>query len=460
MPFTSTVASDLLFFYTGNTDWDFEHVLPYFKKSENNLDPDIRGDTEYHGVGGYLNVGRFPYQDENVNNLAEAFREIGYAELDCNGKKQSGFTIAQTTQNNSLRYSTNRAFLEPVLKRRPNLKVVTNVRVTKILIHPHSKAAYGVKYVLERNRHVAGRIFASKEVIVSGGAVNSPQLLMLSGVGPREVLEPLGVPVIKDLKVGENLQDHASAPGTFLTRGMYKEPELSDVLMDILKYSEPKKQGPLASTGINQVVAYVNTKFANKSIDHPDAMIFFIHLNPKEGEETEKVVFFPTVLRPKSRGKVTINSTDPFSSPLIYQNYFSDPDDVKVHIDIFNVAKQLAETSALKNAGYVLNTTFLPTENDFKTGKNPLWRDPEFSTLFSNFHLCGTCKMGPDRDRNAVVDPALRVRGIARLRVIDASIMPYIVSGNINAPTVMIAEKGADMIKRHWGHSSGQNKRG
>ncbi|XP_021938213.1 glucose dehydrogenase [FAD, quinone]-like isoform X2 [Zootermopsis nevadensis] len=437
---------------TGNTDWDFEHVLQYFKKSENNLDPDIRGDTEYHGVDGYLNVGRFPYQNEDVNHLVEALREIGYAEVDCNGKQQSGFMIAQATQKNSIRQSTNRAFLEPILKRRPNLKVVTNVRVTKILIHPQSVAAYGVEYVLEGNRHVAGSIFATKEVIVSGGAVNSPQLLMLSGVGPKEVLQPLGIPVMKDLKVGENLQDHASTPGVFFTREKHKTSQLSDILMDFLKYSEPKKEGLWASTGVNQLIAYINTKYANKSIDHPDVMGFFIHLNPKEGNEIDKVVFFPTVLRPKSRGKIIINSTDPFSSPLIYQNYFSELDDIKIHIDACNIAKQLAETSALKNAGYVLNTTFLPTENDFKTGKNPLWRDPEFSTLFSNFHLCGTCKMGPYSDRNAVVDPALRVHGVARLRVIDASVMPYIVSGNLNAPTVMIAEKGADIIKRHWRH--------
>jgi choline dehydrogenase len=442
---------DLLLFPAGNTDWDFEHVLPYFKKSENNLDKDIRGDREYHGVDGYLNVGRFPYQNEDVNHMVEAFRELGYAEVDCNGKQQSGFMIAQATQKNSVRQSTNRAFLEPVLKRRPNLKVVTNVRVTKILIHPESKAAYGVMYVLEGNRQVAGRIFASKEVIISGGAVNSPQLLMLSGIGPKEVLQPLGVPVVKNLKVGENLQDHASAPGIFFSQERHKTSKFSAILKDLLEYSKPKKQGCWASTGVNQLVAYVNTKYANKSIDHPDAMIFFIHLGPKEGDDSDKVVFFPTVLRPKSRGKIIINSTDPFSSPLIYQNYFSEPDDIKVHIDSCNVAKQLAETSALKNAGYILNTTFLPTENDFETGNNPLWRDPEFLAQFSNFHLCGTCKMGPASDSSAVVDPTLRVHGVARLRVVDASVMPHIVSGNLNAPTVMIAEKGADMVKRHWG---------
>lgn len=440
-----------MLFFAGNKGWDFEHVLPYFKKSEHNLDPDIREDTEYHGVDGYLSVGRFPYQDETVRHLAEAFKEIGYTEVDSNGKHQSGFMIAQLTQRNSLRQSTNRAFLEPVLKRRPNLKIVTNVRVTKILINKLN-VAYGVQYALERNRHLGGKIFASRDVIISAGVINSPQLLMLSGVGPKEILQPLGIPVIKDLKVGENLQDHASTPGVFFTRPSYEEPQFSgtSILMDALNYAEPKRRGPWTSTGVNQVVAYTNTKYSNESIDYPDAMIFFLYLAAKTQNEIGKVVFLPTVLRPKSRGKLTINNTDPFSSPLIHQNYFSEPDDIKIHIDIFNIAKQLAETYALKNTGYVLNTTFLPTENDFKTGNNPLWKQPEFSSQFSNFHLCGTCKMGPDNDQDAVVDPSLRVRGISRLRVIDASIMPYIVSGNINAPTIMIAEKGADMIKRYW----------
>ncbi|XP_033611415.1 glucose dehydrogenase [FAD, quinone] isoform X2 [Cryptotermes secundus] len=444
----------------GNEGWDFEHVLPYFKKSEHNLDPDVRKDTEYHGVDGYLSVGRFTFQGETVGRLTEAFKEIGYTEVDSNGKHQSGFMIAQMTQRNSLRQSTNRAFLEPILKRRPNLKIVTNVRVTKILIN-ESNMAYGVQYILEKNRHVGGKIFASREVIVSAGVVNSPQLLMLSGIGPKEVLQPLSIPVMKDLKVGENLQDHASTPGVFFTRPKHEKPQFSgtSILMDILNYAEPKRHGPLTSTELNQVVAYTNTKYSNSSIDYPDAMIFFLDLAAKTQSETDKVVFLPTVLRPKSRGKITINTTDPFSSPLIHQNYFSEPDDIKIHIDIFNVAKQLAETYAMKNTGYVLNTTFLPTENDFKTGKNPLWRHPEFLSQFSIFHLCGTCKMGPDDDETAVVDPSLRVRGIGKLRVVDASIMPYIVSGNINAPTIMVAEKGADLIKRYWGRAHDEIER-
>ncbi|XP_069699029.1 glucose dehydrogenase [FAD, quinone]-like [Periplaneta americana] len=433
----------------GNTGWDFESVLPYFKKSENNLDPDINNDTEYHNTGGYQTVQRFPYQDENVKHLVRAFREIGVKEVDYNGKQQLGYMLAQATQKGGLRQSTNRAFLEPV-RNRKNLKVVTGVRVTKVLIRPGTNTAYGIVCVEEKDHEQVKIFLAHNEVILSGGAINSPQLLMLSGIGPKEVLQPLKIPVIKDLKVGENLQDHASTPGVFFMYGKYKEQNMDDIFLNSLKYSQPNREGPWTATGTNQVVAYANSKYANKSIDYPDLMIFFISLDARDESEQNKIVFYSTFLRPKSRGKVTLQSADPFSQPLIYPNYFTDPDDIKRHLDSFNFAKKLAETTTLKEAGFVLNTTYMPTEEDFKTGKNPFWRDPENFSQFSNFHLSGTCKMGPATDPTAVVSPTLRVHGIRNLRVIDVSIMPYVVSANTNAPTIMIAEKGADMIKKYW----------
>ncbi|PSN34475.1 Glucose dehydrogenase [FAD, quinone] [Blattella germanica] len=433
----------------GNTGWDFHQVLQFFKKSENNLDPDISKNKEYHHTEGFQSVSRFPYQDEIVIHLTEAYKEIGLKHVDYNAKQQTGYMVAQATQENGERRSTNKAFLEPV-RTRPNLKIITNVRVTKVLINPKTKTAIGVEYEGEINKNVKGKVYASKDVILSSGAVGSPQLLMLSGIGPSEVLDPLGISVIKNLEVGRNLQDHAAAPGSFYTYGKFTPIETANLFMNSLQYSYPKRTGPWSSTGANQVVAFAKTKYADKDIDYPDIAIYFITSDAQNKDEQNKLVFYPTVLRPKSRGKITINSTNAFAPPLIYPNYFSNPDDIKIHLESYKIAKDLGNTKIFKQAGYKLNTADIPTEEDFRTGNNPQWKNPANFGFFTNFHLSGTCKMGPLSDSSAVVDPTLRVHGIKKLRVIDVSIMPYLVSGNTNAPTIMIAEKGADMIKKYW----------
>ncbi|KAJ9594122.1 hypothetical protein L9F63_014438 [Diploptera punctata] len=435
--------------HLGNTGWDFKNVLPYFKKSENNLDPDISKDTKYHSTGGYLSVGRFPYQDTAVQNLSAAFNEIGFKYVDFNAEKQTGIMISQVTQENGERFSSNRAFLKPIRKRQ-NIKVVTNIRITKILIEPKTKTAYGIEYVGEKNQKIHNKVYASKEVILSSGAVGSPVLLMRSGIGPKDVLDVLGIKAIKYLDVGRNLQDHATVPGSYYMIRKYEDTQVTNLLMNSILYSRPKRQGPWSATGTTQVVAFAKTKYASQNIDYPDIGIYFLIDAASKENELNKLNFIPTVLRPKSRGKITINSTDPFSPPLIYPNYFSHPYDIKVHLESYKIAEELANTTSFKLANYKLNVSALPTEEYFKTGNNSEWRDLANFRLFSIFHLSGTCKMGPSNDTSAVVDPTLKVHGVKQLRVIDASIMPHLVSGNINAPTMMIAEKGADMIKKFW----------
>ena len=418
------------------------------------MDPDIANNTRHHSIGGYLSVGRYPYQDKNAKAIHDAFQEIGYNGVDFNTETHAGVMSAQATQQNGYRQSSNRAFIDPIRNTRSNLKVITNIRVTKVLIHPENNTAYGVEYAFERDRKHTGRIIANKEVILSAGAVNSPQILMLSGIGPRDVLSALNIPLVQDLHVGHNLQDHFSAPGVFYTLSEEASylPTNEDVLIDSLKYSSPKRGGPWASIGVSSTCAKINTKLANKSVDNPDVQLIFTTKNTCANSALpicyyNAVNFHSTVLRPKSRGYITINTTDPFTQPLIYPNYFSHPEDVEATLDSFNIAIKLGNTEALKEAGFKINTTFLPTRENFETGTNPMW---DRSGWFSFHHQSGTCKMGPKNDSTAVVDPQLQVYSVRGLRVADASIMPYVTSGNTNAPCMMIGEKAADMIRKSW----------
>jgi choline dehydrogenase len=442
-------------YISGNVGWSYEEVLPYFKKSENNMDPDIANNTKYHNVGGYLSVGRFTYIERNAKEIYEAFKELGYNDIDFNTETHSGVMSVQATQENGERRSTNRAFLEPIRDKRNNLKVVTNVRVTKVLIYPDNQTAYGVEYASEKNRSKTGKVFAKKEVIISTGAVGSPQLLMLSGIGPTETLSPLGIHVIKDLKVGQNLQDHFSAPGVFFTLNENARvmPSNEQILIDSIKYSSSRRDSPWASIGASGICAKINMRYANKSIDNPDVqLIFTTHTTCTKKRIPicyyNQINIHSALLRPKSRGYVTINTTDPFSQPLIYPNYFTEPEDIDTITDSYNIAIQLGNTKTLRDAGFIVNASFLPTREDFESGTNPLWGPEAF---YSFHHQSGTCKMGPMNDATAVVDPQLKVHGVKGLRVADASIMPYVTSGNINAPCIMIGEKVSDMIKQSWG---------
>ncbi|PSN31266.1 Glucose dehydrogenase [FAD, quinone] [Blattella germanica] len=440
----------------GNEGWDFESVLPYFKKSEDNLDPEIAKDTKYHSTGGYLKVSKFTGIHPTTPVLAEGWKELGYNEVDFNGPTQTGYSYYQATQYNAERWSVNRAFLEPVRRTRPNLKVITNVRVTKVLIDPDSKTAYGVEYIGENNRNISGKLFAKKDVILSGGTVGSAELLLRSGIGPKEVLDPLSIPTIQNLQVGENYQDHFCAQLVEFEFGEYEEETVPDLLKDLVGYMKPIREGKYTQGLINEIIVLGKTKFADPD-DYPDLEITF-HVNHAKSKGQKNVLVFNHSLnRPKSRGKLTINDTEPFSPPLIYQNYFSDPDDVKVFVDGIDLAKRLEKTEAFKKYGLILKNDFNVTVDNLKTIlKDPRWKDYTYRDQFTNYHITGTCKMGPKNDTAAVVDNKLKVYGVNNLRVIDASIMPHLIGANLMCTTVMIAEKGADLIKQYWNSSKAE----
>ncbi|KDR14278.1 Glucose dehydrogenase [acceptor], partial [Zootermopsis nevadensis] len=450
----------------GNSGWAFKDVLPHFKKWENNSDPSIAQDTEYHNIGGPQNVGWFPYQDRNVQPLLEAFQEVGYQEVDFNGRNQTGVMRAQFFQKNGARQSSNHAYIKPVRNVRSNLKVITNVRVTKVLINPVTKLTKGVEYVWEHNKDRKGKVFANKEVIISCGAINSPQLLMLSGIGPKRTLRSLGIRVMQDLNVGYNFQTSIKSGGIdlILPDSQAMMPSDEDVLQGILEYYK-NRQGPLSAEGSYQVTAYIPSRYASPFEDLPDLQfgllpkITFLDATKPDQEWPHIIPYSyynrisvqPYDVRPNSYGYITINTTDPFSPPLIYPNFFSAEEDLNVLIDGYNfIAKKLSKTKALNNLGIFLDTTPVPECAHFYFGTDSYWNCLSRIYNETSQRYGGSCKMGPSSDRSAVVDPHLKVHGFKNLRVVDASIMPIYVNANTYAVTLMIAEKGASMIKDDW----------
>nr|CAD7434686.1 unnamed protein product [Timema monikensis] len=432
----------------GNEGWGYEDILKYFVKSEDNGDPKLVK-TNYHGSGGYQSVEVYPYQDINTMALLKGLEEIGLTTRDINGEHQKGVMLSQMTAKNGERRSANIAFLKPIRDKRPNLKVLTNALVTKVLIDAYTKTANGVQY------HKNGKFMtaiARKEVIVSGGAINSPQLLQLSGVGPREVLEPLGIPVIQDLKVGYNFHDHICSSGVNYTLTKTSQWAGLDAQYEHLTEYALNRTGPLSATGVAQVVAFKTTEYENIT-DYNDIQFTFenTHLGGVHPNSYyDQITVIPIVLRPKSRGYIKIKSKDPFEHPLINPNYFSEEYDIKILLKGLQYGIDFLKSKTFQELGYRLNTSPMQGCSKHEFGSEPYWRCVIKKYSRTNYHLGGSCKMGPASDQDAVVDSSLRVYNVTNLRVIDASIMPFVISGNTNAPTMMIAEKGADMIKRDW----------
>ncbi|KAL0266695.1 UNVERIFIED_CONTAM: hypothetical protein PYX00_009168 [Menopon gallinae] len=453
----------------GNPGWGYKDALYYFKKSEDNRNPYLAR-SKYHSRGGYLTVQESPWRSPLALAFVQAGQEVGYDNIDINGASQTGFMLAQGTLRRGSRCSTAKAFLRPV-RLRKNIHTAMGSHAIKVLINPKSKRAYGIMFVRNGVKQI---VYAKKEVILSAGAINTPQLLMLSGVGPEEELNKFNIPVIKNLKVGENLQDHVGLGGmTFLIDKPVSIVQERFQTVPITTHYIINERGPMTTLGGLEAVAFVNTKYANKSGTYPDIQFHFApaSVNSDAGVRVRKILgltdrlynavykpianqdvytILPLLLRPKSRGHVRLRSANPFHYPIIFANYFDHPQDIATLVEGAKIAARVGSAKAFRPFNSRIHTTPIPGCRAFPFGTDEYWECAIRHISMTIYHPVGTCKMGPEWDPDAVVDPRLRVYGIKGLRVIDASIMPTIVSGNTNAPVIMIGEKGADLVKEDW----------
>ncbi|WP_206955762.1 GMC family oxidoreductase [Trinickia acidisoli] len=416
----------------GNRGWRYADVLPYFMKSEDQE----RGADAYHGVGGPLKVSDLRLRRPIADHFIAAAQDIGIPlNPDYNGANQEGVGYFQQTAHKGFRWSTAKGFLKPA-RSRGNLRVETRAQACRVLFE--GNAAVGVEYLQDGERKTAR---ARAEVILASGAIGSPQILQHSGIGPATLLQSAGVPVRHDLPgVGRNLQDHLQVRLVFRTR----ERTLNDEVNHPLRKAWIGMQYALWRTGPLTLAASQVAIFTRSgpNVDRPDIQF---HMQPlsadKPGQGAHPFSAFTASvcqLRPFSRGCIEIQSPDPLQYPQIHANYLSDERDHPVVIGGIKVARRIAAAPSL--APHIVSE-FVPGAH-YRTDAELLDAARQFSQ--SIYHPAGTCKMG--HDPLAVVDDRLRVHGIARLRVVDASIMPELVSGNTNAPVIMIAEKAADMI--------------
>jgi len=419
----------------GNEGWGWDDVLPYFQKSE---DQERGGDT-FHGKGGPLSVSDIRLKLELCEAYIKGAEEVGIKRNnDFNGPVQEGVGYYQQTTRNGRRCSTAVAYLNPA-KNRSNLKIITNALVTRIRMEGNE--AKGVEYLKDQKLHQAD---CNAEIVLSAGAVGSPHILNLSGIGDATDLSAKSISVTMHLPgVGKNLQDHVQARMLYrCTRPI----TLNDQVRNPFKKLKMaldfvfKRSGPL-TIGAGQVGIFAR---ALPESAWPDTQFHFMPFSAdKPGEGLHSYSGFTSTvcqLRPESRGKIRLKSPLPTDAPEIHPNYFSEDLDRRVIIAALKLGQNIANTSAM--APYI-EEEIAPTRDIIDDSELLEYARNAGTTVF---HPVGTCKMGIENDLNSVVDQNLRVRGIRKVRVIDASIMPTLLSGNTNAGTIMIGEYGADLI--------------
>ena len=421
----------------GNEGWSYEEVLPYFTKAEHNE----MFDNEFHGQDGPLNVSKIRHENQPVKDFVKSGSEIYGFNEDFNGEDQEGIGFYQCTQKDGKRCSAAKAYLVPCLKR-SNLTVITDTNVNKIIVE--NKKAIGVECINKDGEYFI--LNSNKEVLLSSGAFGSPQIMLRSGIGPKEEITKHGIELNHELPgVGKNLQDHID----YLTVHRYNSIELIGISLksiffkfpiEILKYIFAKV-GIFTST-VAEAGGFIKSR---ENIEIPDIQLHFLPTMVVDHGRKQMwghgLGCHMCLLRPKSRGEVTLKSSDPYEDPNIDPKFLSHPDDMK---DMIAGYKKMMNIMNIDSFSKYTSNSIRPIDINSDQEIEQAIRE-EADTVY---HPVGTCKMGSDE--MSVVDSSLKVHGIEGLRVIDASIMPTLIGGNTNAPTIMIGEKASDMILNDW----------
>uniref|UniRef100_A0A336M5H8 CSON012427 protein n=1 Tax=Culicoides sonorensis TaxID=179676 RepID=A0A336M5H8_CULSO len=455
----------------GNNGWDYANVLPYFNKIETAHLQGINMTAGYRGTNGPITVSTDFWRSRMAKAFIKAGLEMGMPMNDYNGPTQIGISPIQSNLKRGFRQSANVAYLYPI-QNRPNLHVKKHSLVTKLIFDKSNKVITGVKFIQDKRTFY---VRAKREVIISAGAINSPQLLMLSGIGPAKHLKKFDINPIVNLPVGYNLMDHA-APGAITLLCNHTNTDFNRVMdqfnMNFVNFMQRAK-GPITGPGGCESVLFYDSdnptsrdgyadiellQLGGSVTSFPtfrnnfgiDPYIYETMWGDLESQAKGAFMVFPMVLRPKSRGRIMLKSDSPQKFPVIYPNYYQNHKDIETSIKGIRLLQKMLQTDAMKQLNVRMLERKVPGCENYVFDSDEYWECYTRTFTFTIYHYSGTCKMGPPSDKEAVVSPRLRVYNISNLRVVDASIMPEIIAGHPNGPTMMIAEKAADMIKEDW----------
>lgn len=455
----------------GNEGWGYEGVLPYFKKLESaNIGEGF--DPEYRGSTGEMVVNYAPYQSALTNFFVEAAKEVGHEMVDYNGKTHLGVSYTQANVEKGRRLSAASAFLHPIYKKRKNLHIITSALVSKVIIDEETKTAIGVQFTRDGQSY---SVYAKKEVVLSAGALHSPQLLMLSGIGPEDQLKPLGIDVIKDLPVGKRFYDHNAFTGLAYTVNTTNLPlHIKRIgALEILEFIEGK--GQLTSPANVEALVYGKMNDSPLHPEQPDYELILFpgsfssdlgitfataynvkksyydsFVKPLESTKIDHFTILVHQMRPQSFGYLRLRDKNIESAPLFYHNFYTNPADLEPQLAGVREGQRIAQSKIMQGIGAKLYTNPVPGCKHYTFDSDDYWRCAIRVASIGTHHQTGTCRMGPEDSEDAVVDSKLRVHGIKRLRVADNSIIPSMVCAHTHAAALMIGEKFSDIVKADW----------